>query len=243
VTGTVRLEVGGDGVAVVTLDRPDDLNIYNLAMRDELIEAFGAVRDLPDARALVLAAAGPHFSAGADLREFGTAESIFEARRIRWQRDPWGPLVGSPKPSVAALHGLALGAGFEMALLCDLRLAAADTRVGLPETRLGMLPSAGGSQTLARLVGPGRALPVVLGGATYGTEEARQLGLVDEVVPGEGFGPVEEAARRVAARLAALDPAVVAAAKAALRDSGDLPLEVGIGRERERGRLSRAPAR
>lgn len=226
---TVELSVG-DGVARVVLARPE-LNIYNLEMREDLIEAFTAVRDLPDVRAVVLGARGRHFSAGADLSEFGTADSVFEARRIRWWRDPWFPLLDSPKPSVAALHGYALGAGFEMALMCDFRLAAPDTRLGLPETRLGMLPSAGGSQTLARLVGPGRALPVVLAGENMTADDALRRGLVDEVVD-----DVEGAALARARRLAALDPERVAAARRALRAAADLPLAEGLGVERRLAR-------
>lgn len=226
---TVELSVE-DGVGRVVLARPE-LNIYNLEMREDLIEALTAVRDLPEVRAVVLAARGRHFSAGADLSEFGTAESVFEARRIRWWRDPWLPLLDSPKPSVAALHGYALGAGFEMALMCDFRLAAPGARVGLPETKLGMLPSAGGSQTLARLVGPGRALPVVLAGDNIEVAEAVRRGLVDEVVD-----DVDAAAGDLARRLAALDPARVAAARRALRAAADLPLAAGIDLERSLAR-------
>jgi enoyl-CoA hydratase/carnithine racemase len=225
---TVELSVGDDGVGVVRLNRPD-LNIYNLEMREDLIEAFRAVRDLPPVRAVVLAANGRHFSAGADLSEFGTAESVFEARRIRWWRDPWLPLLDSPKPTVAALHGHCLGAGLEMALMCDFRLAAADTRLGLPETKLGMLPSAGGSQTLARLLGAGPALPVVLGGDTFDAGEALRMGVVDRVVED---GPVEAAASALAARLAALEPSLAAAAKRALRAACDLSLRAGLEVER-----------
>ena len=225
---TVELVVRDNGVGVVRLNRPD-LNIYNLEMRDDLIEVFRAVRDLPEVRAVVLAANGKHFSAGADLSEFGTAESVFEARRIRWWRDPWLPLLDSPKPSVAALHGHALGAGLEMALMCDFRLAAPDTNVGLPETRLGMLPSAGGSQTLARLVGAGRALPAVLEGRSYSAADALRMGLVDEVVED---GDVDTAAEALAARLARLEPALAGAAKRALRAAGDLPLGAGLNLER-----------
>jgi len=221
----VHLDVSA-AVAVVTLDHPP-LNIYDLAMREELIEVFGAARDHPDARVVVLAAAGAHFSAGADLSQFGTAESIFEARRIRWWRDPWSALLDSPKPSVAALHGYALGAGFEMALMCDFRVATADVKVGLPETKLGMLPSAGGSQTLTRLLGAGRALPIVLEGRTYDAEDALRLGVVDEVV-----SDADAAARQWASRLADLEPAAARAAKLALRAATDLPLSVGLAEER-----------
>lgn len=217
---TVQLELGlHPGVGRITLNRPEALNIYNLAMRDELIEAFTAVRDDPGTRSVVLSAAGRHFSAGADLSEFGSAGSTFAARRIRWRRDPWLPLLDSPKPSVCALHGYALGAGFEIALMCDFRLATPDTVVGLPETKLGMLPSAGGSQTLARLVGPAAARPVVLGGENIGAEQALELGLLDELVD-----EADEAALALAARLAAMDPELVAAARACLRAAADLPL-------------------
>lgn len=215
---TVRLEVADSGVATVTLDRPDALNIYNLEMRDELIEAFTAVRDLPEVRSVVLAASGRHFSAGADLSEFGTASSVFEARRIRWRRDPWLALCLSDKPLVAALHGYALGAGFEMALMCDLRLAAPDTVVGLPESKLGMLPSAGGSQTLTRVVGPAQAAALVMAGENIDAAEALALGLVHRVTD-----DVDAAARTTAERLAAIDPAVMAHAKRAIRSASTRP--------------------
>ena len=113
-------------VAVLTLAHPP-LNIYDLRMRDELIEVFAAIAVHPDVRAVVLAADGEHFSAGADLKEFGTAESVLAARRIRWSHDPWTPLWELPQPTVVALHGYALGAGLEMSLLCDVRCASADT--------------------------------------------------------------------------------------------------------------------
>jgi enoyl-CoA hydratase len=221
-----------DGVCVVTLRGGKDLNLYDLAMRDELIEALTAVSDLPEARALVLGAAGAHFSAGADLSEFGTAPTIFAARRIRWRRDPWHLLVDLPIPTIAALHGYALGAGLEMALLCDVRLAARDTRVGLPETRLGMLPSAGGSQTLTRLLRPAATLPLVLLAETLDAEEAEARGLVDRVVD-----DVDAAALRLARALARLEPAAVAAAKTALRLAEDVPLEQALTEERRLARI------
>ena len=231
---SVGLDVTGDGVAIVTLRRPDALNIYDLAMRDALIEAFTAVRDIPEARALLLRADGPHFSAGADLREFGSAADVFEARRIRWTRDPWLTLADSHAPSVAALHGYALGAGLEMALLCDVRLASPDTVVGLPETRLGMLPSAGGSQTLTRVVGPAAALPVVLSAQRMDAGAALRMGVVDRVVD-----DVEAEALGLARHLATLDPAAATAARRALRCAGDLPLAEGLREER---RLAQALA-
>ena len=222
----VLLDVDDRGVATVSLNRPK-LNIYNLDMRDGLIEAFTAVRDHPDARVLVIRANGPHFSAGADLSEFGTAETIHEARRIRWDRDPWGPLWELPQPVIVALRGYSVGSGFEMSMLCDIRLANHDAKLSLPETRLGMLPSAGGTQSLTRVIGPDAALPIVATSLTYEADEALRLGLVHEVVD-----DVDAAADELASRLAMLDRRVVRAARRALHAAGDLPLDVGLRYER-----------
>lgn len=227
----VLLELGDDGIAVVSLHRPDKLNIYNLAMRDALIEAVAAVRDWPDARAMILRADGPHFSAGADLAEFGTAESILDARRIRWDRDPWGPLWDLPCPTVAALHGIAVGSGLEMALLCDFRLATPTTRVGLPETKLAMLPAAGGTQSLTRAIGPHAALPVVATARTIDATEAVRLGIIWRLAD-----DVEAEALALARQLAALDPLVASAARRALHAAGDLPLPAGLALEAQLAR-------
>src|SRR5215216_3941014 len=135
-----------DGVAWVTLNRPAVLNAYNMRMRDELYEVLSAVRDDAEVRAMVVRGAGRAFCAGADLTEFGTAPSPTEARRIRFARDVWSVLSGLEIPTVAALHGFVFGSGLEMALFCDLRLAASGTLLGLPEVRLGMIPAAGGTQ-------------------------------------------------------------------------------------------------
>jgi enoyl-CoA hydratase/carnithine racemase len=170
----------------------------------------------PDVRVLLLRANGRHFSAGADLREFGTADFPLEARRIRWDRDPWTPLWDLPVPSIVALHGYAVGAGIEMAMLCDLRFAARDTVVGLPEVTLGMLPAAGGTQSLARVIGPDRALPFVLLGTNIDATEALRRGIVHEVVD-----DVETRAREIARYLAGLDRATLVPAVRALRAAID----------------------
>ncbi len=220
-------------LAVVTLSAPP-LNIFNLEMRDGLIEALRAVDDIDDVKAMILRADGRHFSAGADLSEFGSAESIFEGRRIRWDRDPWGRLWDLRVPTIAALHGTAVGSGLEMSLLCDLRLAAPDTLLGLPETKLGMLPAAGGTQSLTRAVGPHAALPVVALGTTMTAAEALDRGLVTDVVD-----DVETAARDCALHLATLDATLVRAARRLLRAAGDLPLEAGLAAEQRAARLVR----
>lgn len=213
---TLRLDIGDDGVAVITLARPAKLNIYNLEMRDALIEALWALHDIAEVRALVLAAEGKHFSAGADLSEFGTAEFPLDARRIRWDRDPWTPLWEMPVPSVVALHGYAVGAGLEMAMLCDLRYAAPGTIVGLPETTLGMLPAAGGTISLAKAIGADAALPVVLSGRNMPVDEAVARGIVHAVVD-----DVDAYAMAVARRIAMAPAGAVRALKRRMRAAVD----------------------
>lgn len=230
----VLLHVGDDGVAVISLNRPDKLNIFNLAMRDALIEAVTAVRDLPGVRAAILRANGKHFSAGADLSEFGSAPHHIEARRIRWDRDPWGPLWDLPCPTVAALHGFAVGSGLEMALLCDIRLADTTTRVGLPETKLGMLPAAGGTQSLTRAIGPSAALPLVATGETIGADEALARHIISRVVD-----DVDAEAVAVAREWALGHTPTLVAARRALHAAGDLAIDAGLATERHLATLSR----
>ena len=225
----VLLAFSDDGVATVTLNNPP-LNIYDLEMRDGLIEAITAVRDHPDARVLVLQTEAKHFSAGADLSEFGSAESIFHARRIRWDRDPWLPLLALPIPTLAVLKGFAIGSGMEMAMLCDLRIAASGTIMGLPETKLGMLPAAGGTQSLTRLIGPDIASPLILTGRNIEVDEAHQLGIVNEIVSPENL---QDRVNAISQRLIAMNPKVVANLKRCIFASSDLPLDQGLKLESE----------
>ncbi|WP_420446386.1 enoyl-CoA hydratase/isomerase family protein [Candidatus Poriferisodalis sp.] len=234
----VRLVFDHDGVATITLLHPP-LNIYDLEMRDGLIEAITAVRDVPDVRCVVLAAEGKHFSAGADLSEFGTAESIFEARQIRWDRDPWLPLVNLPVPTLCALHGYALGSGLEMSLLCDLRIASTDAILGLPEVKLGMLPAAGGTQSLTAAIGPTAVLPLVLSGRSIDAVEAQRLGIVCEVVPPDDL---EGRTVELASELARINPLTARALRRCLRAANDLPLEHGLATERRWASLVAAGA-
>lgn len=218
-----------NGVARLTLNRPQALNAVNLAMRDELWMLLQAVRDDPDVRAVLFRGAGERaFCAGADVKEFGTAPSFVAARRARRERDLWGLMLALPKPLVAAVHGWALGAGCELSLLCDLRIAADDARFGLPEVNLGYIPSAGGTQTLPRVIPRGVALQMILSGEPVDAATALRLGLVHRVVPRERL---ESEALALAERLAALPPAYVAAVKRAVNDARDLPLPLALRRE------------
>ncbi|MCI0815863.1 MAG: enoyl-CoA hydratase/isomerase family protein [Chloroflexi bacterium] len=226
---TVLLEKRDD-IAVVTLNRPDVVNAFSVRMRDELWEVLAAVRDDPDVRGMLLVGAGERgFCAGADLTEFGTAPSQTIARQVRWERDLWGLLLGIPKPTVAAIHGYCLGSGLEMAALCDVRVAADDAVFGMPEAGLGLVPAAGGTQLLPRLLGPGRAIELLLSGRRFGAEDALAYGLVSEVVPrSELVAAATALLRRV---LRAPAPAL-AAAKRAIADGADMPLAAALDLER-----------
>lgn len=225
---TLRYRVRGP-IAVVSLDRPDCLNAYDVAMRDDLHAVLAAAAADPAVRVLVLRGEGPAFSTGGDLREFGSAPSPFIARQVRWQRDVWGQLLRLPAITLAAVHGLAVGGGMEMALLCDLCLAADDARFALPETGRGMMPGVAGTQTLPRRVGMGRALDLTLSGRWLGAREAAALGLVVGVVPRRRL---ETAALALARRLARIPPDAARAARRCVRAAHDLPLEAGIALER-----------
>ena len=225
----VLLEKRGD-IAVVTLNRPDVVNAFSVRMRDELWEVLSAVREDPDVRGMLLKGAGERgFCAGADLTEFGTAPSQKIARQVRWERDLWGLLLSIPKPSVAALHGYCLGSGLEMAALCDVRVAADDAVFGMPEAGLGLVPAAGGTQLLPRLLGPGRALELLLSGRRFGADEALAYGLVTEVV---ARSELTAAATALLRRVLRAPDRALAAAKRALADGADLPLAAALDLER-----------
>lgn len=216
-------------LALVALNRPKMLNAYNVQMRDDLYQALRAVRDDPEVRVMILRGEGPAFSTGGDVSEFGSAPSPTGAREVRWRRDVWGTLLSLPQPTIAAVHGYTVGGGMEMALLCDICIAAEDAIFFLPETGLGMIPGVGGTQTAPRAIGLGRALDMVLTGKRVDAHEALQIGLANRVVPRE---TLLTAAKALAYTLAQHDPRVVALAKRAIRQGGDLSLAEGLQLER-----------
>ncbi len=216
------------GIVRLTLNRPDVLNAVNLRMRDELWSALHAFRDDPDARVLIVRGEGRAFCAGADISEFGTAPSIVEARLARRERDLWGMLLHLPKPVIAAVHGYALGAGCELSLLCDLRVAADDALFGLPEVALGYIPSAGGTQTLPRMIAPGVALHMILSGDPIDAQEAYRRKLVHRVVPRE---QLDAAADEWARALVSRPARALSYAKEAIVRGLDLSLRDGLALE------------
>ena len=223
-----------DDITYVTLNRPQVLNVYNLQMRDELYQVLGAIRDDPEVKVAIFQGAGERaFCAGADLSEFLSAPSPVVARQVRWERDVWGLFLSITKPLIAALHGYVLGDGIEIALCCDIRLASEDAQFGLPEPGLGIIPAAGGSQTLPRTIGGAKALEILLTGRWIKAEEAHRLKLVNRVVPRNDLLPEAE---RLASKIKAHNPLAVSYAKQAITRGLDLSLEQGLELEARLGR-------
>ncbi|MDX2541473.1 enoyl-CoA hydratase/isomerase family protein [Streptomyces sp. WI04-05B] len=220
-----------DQIAVLTLDRPERLNAVGTGIVERLTWALHDLRDNDDVRAVVLAGAGRAFSAGADIGEIEscTAPGQFRAFVGRLT-DAYALLENFPKPSVAAVHGFAYGGGLELALACDLRVAERGTRLGLPEMKLGVLPGAGGTQRLPRLLPPAIAKQMILTGEPIDAERAWQLGLVNELAePGGALA----AAEKLAVGLAAGAPLALAAGKRLIDHGLGMDLETAIAYERE----------
>ena len=232
-TNTLIYEKSGDGLAWVTLNRPEVLNAINLRMRDELWEVMHAVRDDPEVGVVIFKGAGERaFSAGADVSEFGTAPSYVEARRARRERDLWGFMLSLDKVLIAAIHGFALGAGVELPMCCDFRIASEDARLGLPEVGLGYIPSAGGTQTLPRHAPPGIAMQMILTGDPIDAETAYRYGLVQRLVSHERlYAEAEALARKVLAQ----PQEAVRLAKRAVVEGIEMPLAQALALE---GRLT-----
>lgn len=176
-------EASGDGIAVLTINRPEKLNALNAEVMGELEDAFARVEADPAIRGLVLTGAGDKaFVAGADIAELAAATPLeSQQKSLRGQRI-LRRLELMPKPSVAAINGYALGGGLELAMCCTLRVASPNAKLGQPEVKLGILPGYGGTQRLPRLVGRGRALELLLTGEPIDAGEAYRIGLVNHVV-------------------------------------------------------------
>ena len=221
-------------VAHVSFNRPHLSNAYNVQMRDDFSEAIAVAQLDSDIRSVLITGEGRGFCAGADLTEFGTAPSMVIARRVRWERDIWGQLINLSKPTVAAVHGYCIGSGLEIALLCDIRIAAIGTVFALPEVQLGMIPAAGGTQTLPRAIRLSRALDLLLTNRRIQTYEALSMGLVTRLTSPESL--LKEA-WQLADELANLPQGPVKAMKQVLRQGMDLDLPNALEFE------SRIPAR
>lgn len=219
-----------DHIATVTLNRPEALNAHNVQMRDDMIEVLGAIREDDEVRVVIFRGSGTKaFCAGADISEFLTAPPPTAAREIRFEGDLWGRFIRMPQILIAAVHGYVLGSGIEIALCCDICIAAQDARFGLPEMGLGMIPAAGGSQTVPRAIGPARALDMILTNAWIDANTALKWKMVNQVVAGEQlFSAAEGLARWISSR----DVRTVRSVKAAVNRGVDLPLAAGLRLEK-----------
>jgi enoyl-CoA hydratase len=213
-------------IGYITLNRPRALNAYNMQMRDDLFEVLGAIQDDSEVRVVILKGAGDKaFCAGADLTEFLSAPPPVFARTARFERDIWGRFSSMSIPFIAAMQGYVLGSGIEMSLFCDIRLCSEEAQFGLPEVSLGILPAAGGSQTLPRQIGASRALDILLTGRWIKAPEARRFGLVNRALPRT---VLYTEAERLALKIAAYNPQAVSAAKTAIIQGIEMPLTDGL---------------
>jgi enoyl-CoA hydratase/carnithine racemase len=223
----VRLEID-QAVAVIRLERPP-MNALNAQVQDEIAAAAAQVTADHDIRAVIIYGGPKVFAAGADIKEMAEASYATMAADTRRLQDAFTAVAKIPKPVVAAITGYALGGGLELALCADFRVAGESARVGQPEILLGVIPGAGGTQRLPRLVGPARAKDIVYTGRFVTAPEALAIGLVDKVVPD---AEVYQAAREMVNRYAGGPAVALRAAKQAIDEGLDVDLDSGLEIER-----------
>jgi enoyl-CoA hydratase/carnithine racemase len=220
-----------DRIAVITLNRADRLNRLTRQMVDCLAETCGMVEDDADVGAVILTAAGPVFSLGLDARSVSPEEwrELIETptesvRHRHWALYGVEAVASLSKPLIAALNGDALGAGLELALACDIRVSREDARFGFPQVREGMIPMAGGTQRLPRVIGLAKALELIMTGEPIDADEACRIGLVSRVVPPN---ELQKAAVELAAAILKGAPLALRYGKEAVRQGIDLPFAEG----------------
>jgi enoyl-CoA hydratase/carnithine racemase len=227
---TIRYEVADDN-AIITLNRPNKRNALTVTMFGELGTALEAASQADDVRGVLIAGEGVSFCAGIDLTTLmelaGVGGSRFRSFVLLAQR-PYRALAQMEKPAIAAVQGDALGAGFQLALACDLRVVAADVRFGMLEPRFGIIPDLGGAHHLTRLVGLARAKELVWSTRMVEAEEAERIGLANRVVPRD---QLETASRELLGNVTQHSPVVVAQVKSLIDRASETPLELEFDRE------------
>jgi enoyl-CoA hydratase/carnithine racemase len=216
-----------DGVATIRLDRPK-MNAIDETLHMEVRAAAIEATDRADVRAVVLYGGERVFAAGADIKAMSTLDAT---GMVAWGREltaSFTRVARIPKPVIAAVTGYALGGGYELALCADFRVLGASAKIGQPEILLGVIPGAGGTQRLARLVGPAKAKDIIFTGRHVGAEEAMEIGMVDAVVPDD---EVYTTAVAMARKFAAGPPLALAAAKQAIDEGLEVPIEQGLALE------------
>ena len=219
-----------DGVGIIAINRPKALNALSRGTVAELARAIEELAAADSVRAIVLTGAGEKaFVAGADISEFNTLQSAEEAAAYaRAGQEVLNRIEHLPKPVIAAINGYALGGGCELAMACDIRLAADTARLGQPEINLGIIPGYGGTQRLPRLVGRGTAKLLVLVGDAITADEALRIGLVDAVVPA---AELMDKALELAGKLASKAPVALRLCKQAINEGMEGTLAAGLGHE------------
>jgi enoyl-CoA hydratase len=215
-------------VAVVTVNRPDKLNALNVRTRGEILAAFKDLSENRDVRVIVMTGAGEKaFIAGADISEF-SGNTALEQREIMCRSRAFDAMEDCPKPVIAMIQGYALGGGCELAMACDIRIASTKAKFGQPEIKLGLIPGGGGTQRLPRLIGESKALELILTGDLIDAEEARRLGLVNQVV---APADLEAKTMELANGIAEMSPVALAMAKKAVKNAARMNLATGLEAE------------
>ena len=220
-----------DALAVVRLNRADKLNALSRRMLDELDEAFKRIEREPGVRVVLLTGAGERaFCAGTDIRELARLDEDGALAAARRGQEVCVRIEHCRVPVIAVVNGLAAGGGCELALACHIRVASTQAQFSVPETKLGIIPAYGGTQRLARTIGTGRALEMMLTGASVSAEDARQMGLVNRVTsPEQLFIEAESLGREIAA----LAPLAIRACLEAVTRGMEVTLEEGLNLEAE----------
>ena len=223
----ILLERPSEGVALVKLNRPEQLNALNGALRRKLADQFAALTADDSVRVIVLTGNEKAFAAGADLKEMATLTTVDHL--IRRTHLLWRSITQCHKPIIAAINGHALGGGMELAMHCDIIIAGESAQLGQPEIRVGLMPGAGGTQRLTRAAGKCKTMKMVLTGKPVSAREAYEMGVVSEVVPD---AEVLDAALKMASTICAMPPIAAALIKEAVIAGQDASLETGLLLER-----------
>lgn len=217
-----------EGIAHVILDRPAKRNALNMEMLTELVAALRRYQETPTIKAIVISGHERGFAAGADTGALASAGPI--DLYTSGFSEKWDEVAAISKPLIAAVSSYALGGGLELALICDIIIADRSAIFGLPETSIGIIPGAGGTQRLVRAVGKSMAMEMLLAGRRLDVEEAKACGLISTIVDDDES--VEDRALLIARRIAEGAPLAMAMAKAAVLESFESPLSAGIRFER-----------
>jgi len=219
----------GDRITLLTFNRPDKMNALNNDLRVALLRTLGELAEDDGVRIVMVTGAGKKaFIAGADIGEFKDAAPVEQYRSMQ-RSNIYLAMESFPKPVIAMINGFCLGGGCELAMACDMRIAAHEAKLGQPEINLGLIPGGGGTQRLPRLVGEGWAMRLIMSGEMLGGQKAADIGLVEESVP---LADLRERTLELARRISSRSPVALQAAKETILAARRMPLDQGLNFER-----------